>query len=116
MDLFEASKQGVPLVVETGEGGDRLVAEIFPHRAGAVFVDTGWPTSTLNPIHALEGRIQEDGDGWLVGDTRIRIAFEGEPLFTNWQAWQKYRAGDGKQFDRDRCRDEVDRLFGADTA
>lgn len=112
MDLFEAHRKGLPLVAETEHGGARLIAEFFDLKArmpvsGIVFADTGWPNATSNPFHILEGEISEDDDGWLVGSVRIRIAAEGEPLYANWHAWLAYRAGEGKEFDRDRCLSEI---------
>lgn len=112
MDLFDASKKGLPLVAVTSEGGDRLIAELFRNPAAAgevVFADTGWPSASSHPFHVLDGKVRETEEGWMVGDTVIRIAFEGEQLYLDWQEWQRYRASEGKAFDRDACWREIER-------
>lgn len=112
MDLFDAHKKGLPLVAETRQGGARLLAEIFtnPEMADELAVaDAGWPTASGHPFHILEGKVRETEEGWTVGDTPIRLAFEGEQLHEDWKAWQAYRAADGKAFDREACWRAIER-------
>ena len=112
MDLLDAHAKGLPLVIETGEGGDRLAAEIFRTAGGIAFADIGWPDATWNPYHLLDGDVRETDDGWRVGDTPVRIAFDGEQLFNDWADWNAWRGSDsGAKFDRERCLEEL-RLQG----
>ncbi len=110
MDLFEAHAKGLPIVLETGEGGDRLAAEIFKTGRGIVFADVGWPGATWHPFHAIEGELGEGKYDWKVGAVEIRIAFQGEELFDSWKEWQAWRSsGAGAAFGRDRAWAEIQR-------
>ena len=90
MDLFEAHKEGWPLVIDTGDGGERLMAELFEHPQGIVFADIGWPDSPGHPFHTIEGDVVRVGE-WRVGQHEIRVAFEGEKLYKEWLRWQAWR-------------------------
>jgi hypothetical protein len=94
LDLFDAHRKGLPLVIDTGMGGERLMAEVFAlsefgQGAGIVFADTGWPDPGSHPFHIIPGEITEDDDDWRVGDRPVRIAFEGEQLYESWQLWKQ---------------------------
>jgi len=96
LDLFEAFDKGMPLVIDVGGGNERLIAELFELPGGIVFADIGWPVATWHPFHVVDGAISGDGP-WQVGSNEIRVAFGGEQLFEDWQAWQRYRATDEGQ-------------------
>ena len=38
-------------------GGARLIAELFEHPRGIVYVDTFWPGATSIPLHAVAGEV-----------------------------------------------------------
>lgn len=99
MELTEARARGLPLVIDLGDGNERLMAEVFPHPDGIVFADIGWPDSTGHPFHVVAGELQGDGP-WTIGRHEIRIAFDGERLFADWTRWQAWRASPaGRRFD-----------------
>lgn len=103
MDLFEAHGQGLPLVVDTIDGGERLLAELFLHPQGLVFADVGWHEAVSHPFHLLRGRLVRKTH-WRVGRHDIRIAFEGETLFENWRGWRAYLASpEGAEVTREKA-------------
>jgi len=73
-----------------------------------IFADLGWPTATSNPFHYVKGFAHETEDGWAIGNSKVRIAFEGEQLFADYNAWLQWRASEeGKPFDRQACWREI---------
>jgi hypothetical protein len=105
LGLFEARDRGFPLVIDTVEGGERLMAEFFRLKSGGiVFADIGWPEASSHPFHVIRGKARETEDGWAVGEHPVRIAFAGEQLFADWKDWQAWRASPrGLAFDRQCC-------------
>lgn len=105
MDLLKAHSEGLPLVIETGIGGARLMAEIFllPDRPGVVFVDIGWPASVSHAYHVVEGEVRETDEGWRIGDKRVRVAFPGERLYAEHQEWLRIVPALGDAGTRERC-------------
>lgn len=109
MELFNAFEKGLPLVIDVGGGNERLIAELFKQPGGIAFADIGWPDATWHPFHVVDGEISGDGP-WFVGGHEIRVAFEGEQLFEDWQNWQRYRATDeGQRYTHELARDEINR-------
>lgn len=111
MNLFDAHAKGLPLVTCTEAGGERLAAELFRlKKGGVVYADIGWPGATWHPFHAVEGEVRETEDGWAIGRSEVRFAFEGEQLFIDWQDWLAWRRTEsGSRYDRALCAEEIRR-------
>lgn len=93
-------------MIDLGDGNERLMAEIFPHSAGIVFADIGWPEATWHPFHLVEGELTGDGP-WEIAGHEIRFAFDGEQLYADWARWLEYRRGEGSRFNREQVRNQL---------
>jgi hypothetical protein len=70
------------------------MAEVFPHPRGLVFADIGWddPLNPRPPFHVVDGELQPDGAGFLIGNARITELDEDDPLAWEWLQWVNYLA------------------------
>jgi hypothetical protein len=109
MSIF--GKHENPLIIHTIHGGDRLIAEIFPHEnGGIVFFDIGWCFNDSSfPIHAVEGKIEQSKKGlpeWRVGGLLVReLLHDGgdDPYWREWEGWQQaLKTSHGKETVNDR--------------
>jgi hypothetical protein len=56
-DLVRRHLAGTPLAIEHPNGGQRVIAEIYPTDRGFVFADIGWvdPLQSGHPFHVITG-------------------------------------------------------------
>ena len=97
INLFELSKNGTALVVETGRGGDRIATAIFKHPHGIVFADIGWhaPLCSFHPFHVVKGNLTflgTDPDNpfshsWKIGDEFVRTIVDGDQKAGEWNEY-----------------------------
>lgn len=77
------------VIIEVRKNVVRVVAEIFDHPDGIVFVDIGFcdPMFSGHPFHLVEGELSGTGP-WKVGTATIRIALPDEDLYLEWRGWR----------------------------
>ena len=111
MELSEAIRRRIPLLIDHPIGGARPIAELFEIDGGIAFADCGWARTSNNPFHAVMGRVEVREDDWLVGDGSIRVCTEADGgAWDDQQAWRAWRdTAEGKPYDRDRCWTEIQR-------
>lgn len=87
MNLYDADRQGLPLVVDLGEER-RVVAHVFPHPDGVVFAEPGWcePLRSFHAFHVLEGTLAGAGP-WQIGSYQFSVMEEEDDLVLDWLAW-----------------------------
>lgn len=77
MDIFETKE---PLMINIPDGGkDRPIDYLFKTPTGICFFDIGWPNSSSNAIHFVDGEIKGDGP-WQIGDGEIAIVTDEKQL------------------------------------
>lgn len=89
-DLFAVTS---PLMIRSPHGGEKLIAELFPHPEGIIFFEIFWNQSSDNQgIHFIEGDVKGEGP-WKVGDYVINVlACHGtnQELAQDFAQWQMY--------------------------
>jgi hypothetical protein len=87
MRVIDAYEAGLPLVVETGLGGDRLVAALLPLKSGGlIYADLYWDTPGTQPMHLLTGPVTGEGP-WKAKNGSIRRLEDGDRLTSDWNDW-----------------------------
>jgi hypothetical protein len=87
MSVIDAYKAGLPLVVETGLGGDRLVAALLLLKSGdLIYADLYWDTPGTHPMHLLGGPVAGEGP-WKARNASIRRLEDGDRLTPQWNDW-----------------------------
>ena len=85
-DIFTVKS---PLMLRFSDGTERLVAELYPHQAGAVVLPVFWLSGSEPNTILLEGEWKGDGP-WKVGDVIIRLLSCGDvELSMQWASWQQ---------------------------
>ena len=110
-DVFRLKE---PLVVLYPDGEERLIAELFPYRDGAVFFECGWVFGG-HPVHVLPGPIVKKGKGcWRFGDVVVRVVTREEfpVLALQAELWEVLKARDGEDASRERAYDIFLDSFG----
>lgn len=100
MDPVRAHVGGMPLGVEHPLGGRRVIAELYRHPRGLVFLDIGWPQASSHPAHLIEGQVPDEGPPWRVGEAEIFRISEADDLLEDWLAWRQLRKLELARFDR----------------
>ncbi len=113
---------GLPLMVKHPEVGEKLIAEIFAYRGGAVIFDCGWVFGG-HPVHMLPGPIVKKGEGcWSFGDTQgegditVQVVTRREfPLLAlQAELWEEFKQlSQGKAASRERAHEIFTASFGA---
>ncbi|KAA0677602.1 hypothetical protein DS843_22445 [Roseomonas genomospecies 6] len=89
MDLSEAYRKQLPLVIEHPVGGPRIIAALVIDERRLAFAQDGWSLgATSHPLHILEGCNSGDGP-WYVGSAKIRVLDEHESLMFFWKDWNR---------------------------
>ena len=87
-----------PLVIEINPDNRRVIAEVFDHPKGILFVDVGFCDIQLTamPYHVVEGELS-DRLPYKIGSARINVIDDTDPLFFDWYEWKQWKKGN------DRC-------------
>ncbi len=90
-DLFSVR---APLMIRSPHGGEKVIAELFPHPEGILFFEIFWDQMPgQQGVHLIKGEISGEGP-WKVGDYVINIlGCQGThtDLATDFSEWQLYR-------------------------
>ncbi len=71
--MTEPFQVTVPLVIRSGDGRKRLMAECFPHPQGLIYLDPFWHRKTpAEAAHLVQGELKGDGP-WKIGDQVISV-------------------------------------------
>lgn len=87
-DLFSMT---APLLLRSSNGEKTLIAEIFPHPEGALYMDLYWREFPSNQvIHVLNGELSGEGP-WKIGEHVISVLSCSDPaLGMAWQDWNTH--------------------------
>ncbi|NUB17421.1 hypothetical protein GAY28_37290 [Azospirillum brasilense] len=89
MNLSEAYRKQLPLVIEHPVGGPRIIAALVIDERRLAFAQDGWSMgATGHPLHIVEGSISGDGP-WYAGFATIRVLDEHESLMFFWKDWNR---------------------------
>jgi hypothetical protein len=107
--IIDAREQ--PLIIAVARDIVRVVADIFDHEDGIVFVDTGWNSEllTTHPFHVVGGKITGNSP-WKVGSAIIQTIDDSNDLFFEWYEW--INSPDGKRATREAARQGIENDFG----
>jgi hypothetical protein len=113
-DIFS---EKTPLIIHHPDGGDRLIAEIFPHEeSGIVFFDIFWPVNDSSHfVHIVPGEIKRTHPTypeWQVGGIPVRALDSDGGDDRYWNEWNQWSLLTKRQEIRDviQNRDYVHRL------
>jgi hypothetical protein len=105
-----------PLMIKSPHGGEKVIAELFPHPDGIIFFEIFWDQMEANEgIYVIEGDVTGEGP-WKVGDYIINVlGCQGTnpELADDFSQWQMYRQSPlGAYPDRDAI-EALAKEFGA---
>jgi len=82
-----------PLMIKSPHGGEKLIAELYPHPNGIVFFEIFWDQMDANDgIYVIEGDVKGEGP-WKVGEYVINVlGCQGTnpDLAEDFSQWQMY--------------------------
>ena len=90
-DLFSVTS---PLLIKSPYGGAKIIAELFPHPRGIVFLEIFWNELRDNQgFHFIEGEVQGIGPWKLAGYVINLLGCHGAnpELAQDYSQWQIYR-------------------------
>lgn len=89
-DLFSVTS---PLVIRSPRGGEKVIAELFPHPNGLLFFEIFWnQMPDQKGIHLIEGEVHGEGP-WKVGEYVIHVLGchgSNADLALEFSQWQMY--------------------------
>ncbi|MBD3609510.1 MAG: hypothetical protein HUJ30_03085 [Gammaproteobacteria bacterium] len=112
-DLFSITS---PLMIRSPHGGEKVVAELYPHPDGIVFFEIFWNhEDEQNGIYVIEGDVTGEGP-WKVGEYVINILGchgTNPALVEDFAQWQTYLQSALSGYPKQDEVDEVALSFGA---
>jgi len=91
-DIFTVSH---PMLVRYPNGTIKIMAEIFKHSSGVVYVEPYWMEAGKPIAKHLTGEIKGDGP-WKVGDVIVRLLSCGDiEQKMQWAEWEQYLSSCG---------------------
>ncbi|MBD3620132.1 MAG: hypothetical protein HUJ28_11740 [Chromatiales bacterium] len=82
-----------PLMIKSPHGGEKVIAELFPHPDGILFFEIFWDQMEANDgIYVIKGELKGEGP-WKVGDYIINLlGCQGTnpDLAEDFSQWQMY--------------------------
>lgn len=114
--MAELFSMTTPLMIKSPHGGEKVIAELYPHPEGIVFFELFWDQMEAEDgIYVIKGDIRGEGP-WKVGDYVINVlGCQGTnpDLAEDFSHWQMYLQSPLNSYPTKDSIDDLARQYGA---